>query len=660
MTATLAGGFKGADSRQAQPSPPIGWRRRALNGASTWVMVLVCVSASLGEQSAPPPVGPVEPPDKILAFLSAAVSWYHQLAAQQKLVTEPADVTFLEENRRVADQVVALAFDYARNQAQLQVRQPQTASAKADNTGQVQGLMQAAQKVDSDIQQTQGEIRSLEQKLARSPASKRQALEAQLAETQSELSLLEARKDAVESMIEFVNASSTTPRAAGLRAQIDELARSVPADVSHTATPGSNQPAAQASQATATPAPKPQPSGLWGLSTDLIALAGKVHTIKDVQSATSALDKANEELSAPLMTTLRDLVRKGDQLFAAADVSTATQLAQEKQQLDSLTGQFRQSSAGLLPLNKIAVLLKLYENTLRNWRESIHDQERDELRQLLVRLSLLGVLLAVVFGGGEMWRRATFRYIHDTRRRYQFLLLRRFVIWIVVGVILVLTFATQLGSAVTFAGLITAGVAVALQNVIVSVVGYFFLIGKYGIRVGDRVQIAGVSGEVVEIGLVRIHLMELGGTTESQPTGRIVAFSNSIVFQPTPGVFKQIPGTSFVWHEVKLTLGSQTDYHTAREKITQAVEAAFRDYRSDLQAQRRLVEQSLGTVSPAELEPRVRLHYTGSGLEALVRFPVAIEKASEVDDHLMRALLEAAEREPKLQLVGTETTTVKS
>ena len=73
------------------------------------------------------------------------------------------------------------------------------------------------------------------------------------------------------------------------------------------------------------------------------------------------------------------------------------------------------------------------------------------------------------------------RYVRETRRRYQFLLFRRIVIWIVVGAIIAFTFATEMGSVATFAGLLTAGVAVALQNVILSVAGYFFLIGKYGI-----------------------------------------------------------------------------------------------------------------------------------------------------------------------------------
>jgi small-conductance mechanosensitive channel len=231
--------------------------------------------------------------------------------------------------------------------------------------------------------------------------------------------------------------------------------------------------------------------------------------------------------------------------------------------------------------------------------------------------------------------------------------------WVAIGLIILLTFATQLGSAVTFAGLLTAGVAVALQNVIVSVVAYFFLIGKYGIRVGDRVQIGEVTGEVVDIGLVRIHVMELGGPGDSQPTGRVVAFSNSIVFQPTAGVFKQIPGTNFIWHELKLTLAGDTDYGVAKERITQAINAALEEYRENIEAQRQGLERSLSSVSPAELRPKVRLHYTSSGIEAAIRFPVELGKAGEMDDHVMKEIMAALDKEPKLKLIGAEMPAVK-
>jgi small-conductance mechanosensitive channel len=211
---------------------------------------------------------------------------------------------------------------------------------------------------------------------------------------------------------------------------------------------------------------------------------------------------------------------------------------------------------------------------------------------------------------------------------------------------------------VTFAGLITAGVAVALQNVIVSVVAYFFLIGKYGIRVGDRVQIAAVTGEVVDIGLVRMHIMELGGPGDSQPTGRVVAFSNSIVFQPS-GVFKQIPGTNFIWHEMKLTLASETDYHTARERITKTVQDALEEYKPSIEAQRQMMERSLSTITPAELHARVRLHYTAAGIEVTVRFPVELGKAAEIDERLMKEVLASLDSEPKLKLVSAEMSAAK-
>ena len=116
-----------------------------------------------------------------------------------------------------------------------------------------------------------------------------------------------------------------------------------------------------------------------------------------------------------------------------------------------------------------------------------------------------------------------------------------------------------MSSLATYAGLLTAGLAVALQNVIVSIVAYFFLIGRYGLRVGDRVTISGVTGDVLEIGLVRLYLMEMtGGAADLQPTGRVVGFSNSVLFQPS-ALFRQMPGADYVWHSVALTLTPDTD-----------------------------------------------------------------------------------------------------
>src|SRR5262249_13775686 len=158
---------------------------------------------------------------------------------------------------------------------------------------------------------------------------------------------------------------------------------------------------------------------------------------------------------------------------------------------------------------------------------------------------ILAIGIAAVMVVSSIWRRITFRYVRDVRRRTQFLTLRRVVVAIAITIVIIFSFVSEFGSLATYAGLLTAGIAVALQNVILSVVAYFFLIGRYGIRAGDRVTISGVTGTVIDIGLVRIYLAELGGPgDELHPTGRIVVYSNSVLFQPA-ALFKQIPDAEY-------------------------------------------------------------------------------------------------------------------
>src|SRR5262249_50092908 len=155
----------------------------------------------------------------------------------------------------------------------------------------------------------------------------------------------------------------------------------------------------------------------------------------------------------------------------------------------------------------------------------------------------------------------------DPRRRRQFLILRRFVTGFLVIVVVVVGFVSEIGSLATFAGFITAGIAVALQTVILSIAAYFFLVGRYGLRVGDRVTAGGVTGDVVDVGLVRLYLMELAGNgVDVYPTGRVVVFSNSVLFQANP-LFKQIPGTEFAWREVSVPLAPTGDYALAEKTM---------------------------------------------------------------------------------------------
>ena len=600
-----------------------------------------------------------EPPSaldqrEVLEFLDKSVAWYQNRIVEQQIATSPGDFFFANDDRLVAGQILRLSFDFARASAPIAGKNPSPAQNLASSgDSRRQAVLQSAAKLNDQYNKTRAELDGLRQKLETVPPRRRKAMEAQIAEVESELSVLQARQDVVRNMMQFMGGAAEP---GGFAAQIDTLERSVPIEAtseSQASAGASNR--AGATALAAASAQRGEASGIWGVMREIFGLYGKLQDIDSSIGQTQELADRVKQMQAPLRDQLKELAGRSETIMNQPDSQDPAVLAQQKSTLDALTAQYKLIAAAILPLSKQWILLEVYKRNLDNWRAAAKSQYSVSLKGLGLRLLGLGVLLGIVLAMFALWQRAILRYIHDTRRRYQFLLLRRIALWFVIVLVITLGLMNQLGSLATFAGLMTAGVAVALQNVILAMVGYFLLIGKYGVRVGDRVQVSGVFGEVVEIGLIRLHIMELTGEgTDAQPTGRVVAFSNSIVFQANPGLFRQVPGTSFIWHEVSLTVASDSDYHAVEQRLRTAVEAALKDYSKDIEQQRRQMERSLSFVSIGSLAPGVRFRLTPAGLEVVLRFPVLPGKAAEIDDRVTRELLRAINQEPKLKVVAAE------
>jgi small-conductance mechanosensitive channel len=615
-----------------------------------------------GQAAQPPAAGA---PEDIISFLNQTIVWSRQLAAEQQLVNEPSDALFLNDSRQLANQIVRLAFDYARARAQSLANRTDEGGTSQTQAAQsqYQRLIDSANKADQQVKSLQKELDGFHQQLLTATGRKRTTLQAVISETEGELELFQTRRDTLRNMLQFAATTTSSGLGSGnLVSQVEELARTVPASsASGKEAPEANPvPNSSASPAVvASRERKEAPTGILSLTTDLFSLRRKVRILDDNLRQTEALAQSSSNLRAPLVTKVRELTQKGDDVAGQPDSQDPTVLAQQRKDLDSLTTQFKQVSASLLPLGKQTILLDVYKRSTTNWRNAVESQYEAELKGLLLRLAALGLILGVVLGVSELWKRATFRYITDTRRRYQFLLIRRIVLWSLIAIIVATAFASELGAITTFAGLMTAGIAVALQNVILSIAGYFFLIGKYGVRVGDRVNINGVTGDVVDIGLVRLQLMELTGGPAPLPTGRVVAFSNAVVFQAGSGMFKQIPGTNFLWHEITLTLDPKTNYRQVEQRMMEAVNKVFAEYRDKMELQRRNVERSLNSTLAA-FAPESRLHLTQTSLEVVIRYPVEMTNAGEIDNRVTRAILEALELDPNLRFQVSAGPTVRT
>jgi small-conductance mechanosensitive channel len=170
----------------------------------------------------------------------------------------------------------------------------------------------------------------------------------------------------------------------------------------------------------------------------------------------------------------------------------------------------------------------------------------------------------------------------------------------------------------TILGLAGAGLTVALKDFIVGFVGWFALMGRNGIRVGDWVEINGVGGEVVEIGLLRTVLLETGNWTDSgHPTGRKVSFVNSYAIEGH--YFNFSTSGQWLWDEITLSLpGSQNPYPMMEAVQKLILEETAKDARTaEEEWQRASAKYRVHSFSAA---PAINLRPTGGGVELHVRY----------------------------------------
>jgi small-conductance mechanosensitive channel len=586
--------------------------------------------------------------DQVVRILDETVDWYRTLGTQQQTVTQPSDLLILYANRQTAGKVIALAFDIARANAELLSNEASQAKTAGDAASSPQALNSQQQKLAAQRQSIQTEMDSDRRLLAASEKSGRAELPARLSELQGELDMLNARGNLLDTMSEFVNDSDATRASvSALKAHIDTIAASIPSSTTAPEAAPSNSstsPSAASPSGTVATLPSnssnaPGRNGIWDLAANVLQLSKKVATIEAVDRHTAALENTFRSLRTSPLEQLKALSARSDALAIQADNASGATLESMRDQLDTLAWLFKQTSDILIPLSKEGVLLQQYRHNLSNWRDAFKRQYQDALAALGVRVGILVGLLVIVFAGGELWRRVVLHYARDPHRRYQLLLLQRLTMWTVAIVIIGLSVISQLSSFATFAGLLTAGAAVAMQSVLVSIVGYFFLIGKYGIRVGDRVQIGNVTGEVIDLGLVRMHLMELTSQGPLGPTGRVVDFANSIVFQGSGGLFKQIPGVNFAWHETTLSLPAGADYAAVQDKLLAAVSGVVQEYQEEIVRQTKTIEKTTSSSSVSASVPQVQLRLLGAGVEAVVRYPVPLERAAEIDERVSKELL---------------------
>jgi len=470
---------------------------------------------------------------QVIAFLTESIDWYRHCAIERQIATDPVDLVFLEDNRPGAAQILQLSLDFARADAHpsasAQANSQKGSTAIATGSPDLAQFVQLEDKTELQRRQASAEIEVINNKLKTARGADRRELQAALEATQSRLDVLQAGLVTLRQSIEFVQAF-TSHETGDLASSIEDLARTVPAVTSPTTV------TSQPQTSVATLPAKSSDSGIVTLSSEVSALGRKLRILDDEIRHTENLRQFSDELRSPLVASInKRLPAVAENALQANDLA---ELQQQKTRLDELAALLKTLSPAIVALDKQRLLLAAYTSHLKSWRAAVSAEDKKTWKNLISRLLGAAVVIGSLVIVGAVVRRVTRRYMRDTDRRHIALVVQRVVLWSTIVAVAAFAFASDFTSLATFFGLLAAGVAVALQSVILSAVGYFVLVGRRGIRIGDRVQISGVTGDVTDIGWLQFQLKEIDIRTQ-QPTDNVVTFSNSFVLaSPATGLSK--------------------------------------------------------------------------------------------------------------------------
>ena len=234
------------------------------------------------------------------------------------------------------------------------------------------------------------------------------------------------------------------------------------------------------------------------------------------------------------------------------------------------------------------------------------------------------------------------RYIDNAERRYRFRKLITLAGYLLAIFVLSIVFSEKLAGLTVFFGVAGAGVAFALQEVIASAAGWVTMSFGRFYQAGDRVQLGGIKGDVIDIGVLRTTLMECGGWINGdQYNGRVVRVANSFIFKEP--VYNYSSDFPFLWDEITIPVRYDSNYELARKQFQQILEEITGEHARRLKGEwRKMTDKYM--LEDARLEPLVTLNMQENWVEYALRYVVDYKQRRSTKDKICVRILQAIEQ----------------
>jgi small-conductance mechanosensitive channel len=250
--------------------------------------------------------------------------------------------------------------------------------------------------------------------------------------------------------------------------------------------------------------------------------------------------------------------------------------------------------------------------------------------------------LMVVYTLTRLAQRSVNRLVADPAARYRGRKVVTFLGYLLAIGVLTVIFSSRLGGLAVALGVAGAGIAFALQEVIASAAGWVAVSFGNFYSPGDRIQLGGIKGDVIDIGILRTTLMEIGDWVKGDLySGRIVRITNSFVFKEP--VFNYSADFPFLWDEIVLPVRYGSDWEYTRTVLDQVVNEICKDYATQsAEAWKHAVNRY--RLEEARIEPMITLAATDNWIEFTIRYIVDYRRRRFVRDRLFTRILEEVDK----------------
>lgn len=244
--------------------------------------------------------------------------------------------------------------------------------------------------------------------------------------------------------------------------------------------------------------------------------------------------------------------------------------------------------------------------------------------------------------------RAIHRRLEDPELTYRTRKVATYVTSLVVALTLSWIWIDALDSFPTYLGLVSAGVAIALTDVLKNLAGWAYILLRRPFRVGDRIEIGETKGDVVDVRLFRFSLLEIGNWVDAeQSTGRLVHVPNGLLFSERLANYTE--GFEYIWHEIPVLITFESDWHKARAVLEETLRERIPAVESAAAQRIRTTAQSYH-IRFGTLTPRVYLTVRDSGVLLTARLLVDVRARRAMDEAFWEGVLERFAEEPTIDL----------